>query len=455
VWKAVTIVPEPGLPLNVVRRGRRRSSGFLVPAAVLITLAGVIVPNRPASAATTNTVVLDNGTCGHDLQLGSDPTASSSATPTFLLYADGGAASYSAAIDGTPIGTFHGNGYGNACITDTLVLSNGPHVLTADELAPNPGKPVTPFSFSVDTVAPSTPSEPSLDPGTDSGVKGDDITNFTNPLLDGTSDPNVEISIYDGTELVGGGLANSSGGWGVTVITMANGVHSLTARAMNDAGDLSAASPVLLLTIDATPPPAPPTPTLDPSSEIPPGNGDTTTVTTPTIDGAGAEAGSTINVSVDGTGVGATQADSSGSWQFTLPELSVGSYAVTATATDVAGNMSPPSATLTLVIFTGSASDPAAPALSEALGTKSVDLSWTTPADGGAAISTYDIYRGTAPGSETLLGSVGQTTVTYADAAVAKGTKYYYRVTATNNVGQSPLSNEVSARLHRHLRPRK
>jgi large repetitive protein len=451
----VTNVPEPGLPLNVVRGGSRRASAFLLPAAVLITLAGVLFPTRPATAATPNTVVLDNGTCGHDLQLGSDPTASSSATPTFLLYADGGAASYSVAIDGTAIGTFHGNDYGNACITDTLVLSNGPHVLTADELAPNPGNPVTPFSFSVDTVPPSTPSEPYLDPSTDSGVKGDDITNVTNPRLDGTSDPNVSIDIYDGTELVGGGLADSSGDWEVTVITLANGVHSLTANAMNDAGDLSALSPALLLTIDTTPPPAPPTPTLDPSSQIPPGDGDTTSVTTPTIDGAGAQAGSTINVSVDGTGVGATQANSSGSWQFTLPKLSVGSYAVTATATDVAGNTSARSATMTLVIFTGSASDPAAPALSEALGSTSVDLSWTTPADGGAAITSYNIYRGTTPGSETLLGSVGQTTVTYADAAVTKGTKYYYRVTATNNVGPSPLSNEVSGRLHRHLRPRK
>jgi large repetitive protein len=451
----VTVVPEPGLPPNVGERGRRRSAGFLLPAAVLIALAGVIVPTGPATAATTNTVVLDNGTCGHDLQLGSDPTASSSATPTFLLYADGGAASYSVAIDGTAIGTFHGNGYGDACITDTVVLANGPHVLTADELTPNPGNPVTPFSFVVDTVLPSTPSEPFLDPGTDSGVKGDDITNCTNPLLDGTSDPNLDISIYDGTELVGGGLADSSGDWVAAVITLANGVHSLTARAMNEAGGLSAPSPALLLTIDTTPPPAPPTPTLDPSSEIPPGDGDTTSVTTPTIDGTGAEAGSTINVSVDGTGVGATQAGSSGGWQFTLPQLSVGSYAVTATATDVAGNSSPPSATLTLVIFTGSPSDPAAPALSEALGTASVDLSWTTPADGGAAITSYTIYRGTAPGSETLLGTVGPTTVTYPDVAVTKGTKYYYRVTATNKVGASPLSNEVSARVHHHLRPRK
>jgi hypothetical protein len=422
----------------------------LLSAVVLIALAGVVVPARPASAAVTNTVVLDNGTCGHDLQLGSDPTASSSATPTFLLYADGGAASYSVAIDGTSIGTFHGNGYGDACITDALVLSNGPHVLTANELAPHAGNPVTPFSFTVDTVPPSVPSQPSLDPGTDSGVKGDDITNVTSPLLDGTSDPSVSISVYDGTELVGGARADSSGHWQVSVIPLASGVHSLTARAMSEAGTLSSASPALLLTIDTTPPPAPPAPTLDPASDVPPTGDDTTTVTTPTIDGVGVGAGSIITIDLDGTDVGTTEASSSGSWQFVLPAMSLGSHSVAATATDVAGNTSPPSATLDLDIITGSVSDPAAPALSATVGSASVALSWTTPADGGTAITGYNIYRGTASGSETLLISVGSATTTYTDAAVRKATMYHYRITATNSVGESVRSNEVSAKMRRH-----
>ncbi len=351
------------------------------------------------------------------------------------------------AIDGTPIGTFHDDGYGDVCITDALVLSNGPHILTANELAPKPGNPVTPFSFTVDTVPPSVPSQPSLDPSTDSGVKGDDITNVISPRLDGTSDPSVSISVYDGTELVGGALADSSGRWGVTVIPLASGVHSLTARAMDEAGNLSSASPALLLTIDTTPPPAPPAPTLDPASDIPPTGYDTTTVTTPTIDGVGTGAGFTINVYRDGTDAATTTADTSGGWQFVLPTLGVGSHTVTATTTDLAGNTSPPSATLTLVIITGSVSDPAAPALSVTAGRASAALSWTTPADGGAVITGYNVYRATTSGSETLLTSVGADTTTYADSAVTAGTTYYYQVTATNSVGESLHSNEGSASI--------
>ena len=39
----------------------------------LVLLAGLVLP-AAASAGTMNTVVLDNGICGRNLQLGSDPT---------------------------------------------------------------------------------------------------------------------------------------------------------------------------------------------------------------------------------------------------------------------------------------------------------------------------------------------------------------------------------------------
>jgi fibronectin type 3 domain-containing protein len=56
-----------------------------------------------------------------------------------------------------------------------------------------------------------------------------------------------------------------------------------------------------------------------------------------------------------------------------------------------------------------------------------VNLSWAAPT--GAA--TYNVYRGTASGQETLLTS-GVTTSTYADTTVTNGTTYYYTVTAVN-----------------------
>jgi fibronectin type 3 domain-containing protein len=94
---------------------------------------------------------------------------------------------------------------------------------------------------------------------------------------------------------------------------------------------------------------------------------------------------------------------------------------------------------------TVAATVPGAPVLSVTTGTSSVALSWTVPATGGSAITGYNVYRGTAAGTETLLASVGATTISYTDTATTPGTTYYYEVTATNSVGESIRSNEKAA----------
>ncbi len=72
-----------------------------------------------------------------------------------------------------------------------------------------------------------------------------------------------------------------------------------------------------------------------------------------------------------------------------------------------------------------------------------VNLSWVAP----AGDATFNIYRGTSSGAETLMVS-GLTATTYTDTAVTNGTTYVYFVTATNPVLgiESPPSAEVSAR---------
>jgi hypothetical protein len=87
---------------------------------------------------------------------------------------------------------------------------------------------------------------------------------------------------------------------------------------------------------------------------------------------------------------------------------------------------------------------PAAPVLSATAGTASVSLSWTVPADGGSPITGYNVYRGVAAGTETLLVSLGVVTA-YVDTTAVTGTTYYYVVTAVNAEGESVWSNEVSA----------
>lgn len=72
-------------------------------------------------------------------------------------------------------------------------------------------------------------------------------------------------------------------------------------------------------------------------------------------------------------------------------------------------------------------------------------LTWTKPASQGTApVTGYRIYRGTVSGFEQLLLAVGNQN-NYMDSAVTSGTKYYYKVTAINSVGEGPASNETSA----------
>jgi fibronectin type 3 domain-containing protein len=61
--------------------------------------------------------------------------------------------------------------------------------------------------------------------------------------------------------------------------------------------------------------------------------------------------------------------------------------------------------------------------------------------NGGSPITQYRIYRGTSSGSGVLLTKV--TSTSYVDTGAHRGT-YYYRITAVNAYGESPLSVEVS-----------
>jgi hypothetical protein len=94
-------------------------------------------------------------------------------------------------------------------------------------------------------------------------------------------------------------------------------------------------------------------------------------------------------------------------------------------------------------------SPPTAPTgLGASAGNGYVTLTWSPPSsDGGSPITGYNVYRGMSSGGEdatpiqTLAGNVQ----TYTDPGLTNTVTYYYQVTATNAVGESPKSNEVNA----------
>ena len=106
---------------------------------------------------------------------------------------------------------------------------------------------------------------------------------------------------------------------------------------------------------------------------------------------------------------------------------------------------STPSAEVSAIILTVSG---APTALTATASGSYVSLSWTAPSsNGGSAITSYSIYRGTAAGSESTSPVGTSTTLAYTDSTIVVGTTYYYVVKATNSIGTSLASNEASYKV--------
>ncbi len=89
---------------------------------------------------------------------------------------------------------------------------------------------------------------------------------------------------------------------------------------------------------------------------------------------------------------------------------------------------------------------PSAPLnLQATAGNAQVTLTWSAPAsNGGAPITSYQLYKSTQSGQEIPFMTLGVTT-TYTDTQVANGQTYYYYIKAVNSAGESTPSNEASA----------
>ncbi len=81
--------------------------------------------------------------------------------------------------------------------------------------------------------------------------------------------------------------------------------------------------------------------------------------------------------------------------------------------------------------------------------TKGVVLTWAAPSsNGGSAITSYTVYRGSSSGRETSYASLNCTslTCTYDDSGTRHAATYYYEVAAVNAVGTGQRSNQASAK---------
>src|SRR2546421_737614 len=187
---------------------------------------------------------------------------------------------------------------------------------------------------------------------TDSGSSStDNITNNTTPVFTGSgAEAGATVTLFDtnGTTVLGTATADSSANWSITSSTLSSGSHTLTAKQTDIAGNTSAASAGLAVTIDTTAA-APSAPDMTAATDSGTSQTDNiTNNTTPVFTGSGAEVGATVTLfDTNGTTVlGTAIADASGNWSITSSALTSGSHTLTAKQTDIAGNTSAASAGL-------------------------------------------------------------------------------------------------------------
>lgn len=295
---------------------------------------------------------------GLDLIAASDSGSSATdnltndATSTIVGKAEAGATIR--LFDGaTEVGTGKANGAGVWSIT-TTALVDGSHGLRAraTDLAGNISVQSALLTVVVDTALPAIPALPDLAAASDTGVSdSDNVTGDTTPSFIGTADANTTVTLLDGASVIGSAKADAAGAWSITTGPLAAGVHAIAVTATRDGpGNTSAPSAVLSVTIDAAAPDAPTTPDLADASDLGESSTDNLTAhTTPTFQGK-AEARATVTLFDGATKIGGAVADNTGAWSIVASTLAAGVHAITAQATDAAGNVGAASASLAVTV---------------------------------------------------------------------------------------------------------
>ena len=189
-------------------------------------------PEAPKISSFSN----DSGTAGDGVTNDSTVTLTGTAAAGSAIKVYDGA---------TQIGTTTANSSGAWSYT-TAALSDGNHPLAATATTAGGMSPVSStLALKIDTKAPTAPTMATPT------NNGNDTLSLT-----GTAEANSVVKMYDGATQIGTATANGNGTWSHTTGTLADGSHSLTARATDAAGNTGAASAVVAASIGTSSPPS-------------------------------------------------------------------------------------------------------------------------------------------------------------------------------------------------------
>jgi len=285
-------------------------------------------------------------------------------------------------------------------ITTANALSDGAHSLTvtATDVAGNEGLASTALAVSIDTAAPTLPSEPDLAAASDNGSSStDNVTGISTPELTGTCTSGDTVTIFIDGSNSGDSAVCATNAYSITITNpLNNGAFAISARASDVAGNISSPSTSLTITIDTSAANAPAAPDMTPATDSGISSDDNiTSDTTPIFTGSCTNA-DTIALYVDGVATGDNAVCASSTYVVTaLTPLVDGNYTITATATGASAVESPQSQAALITIDTSAPSAPSIPDL-----TSGTDSGISTTDN--ITAETFPILSGTCSNNETV-----------------------------------------------------
>ncbi|GER17706.1 Ig-like domain-containing protein [Variovorax boronicumulans] len=280
--------------------------------------------------------------------------------------------------NGTKIGEVVADPSGKWSFTPETPLAGGQHniVATATNAVGQTSDATGVWNFVLDTTPPglATGQEALDDVGAKQGtLTSGDTTDDNQPEFKGKAEPGATVNLYDGDTKIGTAVADPDGNWSITPTTpLGDGAHSLTTEVVDPAGNSSGKGPALDITVDTSKVEVSISKLVDDQGTVkgPITANGVTDDTRPEIQGTG-KAGSTIKVYDGATLVGETVVKADGTWTLTpTAELGQGAHAITATATDKAGNVSEPTAAFHFTVDTVAPTAPSIESVTDDVGAK-------------------------------------------------------------------------------------
>ena len=298
--------------------------------------------------------------------------------------------------NGQVLGTTTAAPNGAYSVTPATQLPDGVDVLAvrAEDASGNLSGDSATLSLTLMSVPPPAPSALGLAPADDSGVVGDGLTNVTQPHLTGTGPANTTIQLVGlNGVVIGSGPVGSNGTFSVTpTAPLADGSYTITADAVDAAGNISPMSAAFTLTIDATPPPAPPAPTILAADDTGVLGDGKTSVRQPRLVGTTIPGGTVDLLDASGNLLAVATASATGAYTLQpASNLAFGANVLSVRVQDQAGTVSAPSAPFSVTIVDAAAGDFSGNGQSDLSIFRVPTAQWITASPSSASISATSV----------------------------------------------------------------